>query len=481
MTGITTKSQTKTEGKSNLSLFLNIFPAGVASQAVFMSVSLVNTLMAAKVSTAAMAAIGLVGSIIWSFNSLGIGVMSTILSRMGYVLGEKKYQQVGEYHRQAYWVILFMSCLIIAIDLVFAFNLELFGISPEMLEIAIPFFFISLFNIPLFLLLIHLRNLNAAIAYTLPTLISSLFGLTLVIPLNFYFMYGELPILGHNPGYAAFSITITNFIYILIIFIMIKFKPKHYAHLQLFKPFFSKPNFTLLKDTLKIGLPISLQYWLENSFYALVAVIIAHLGTSVVAAHEASMTTYGMAYVFAMSGSITINSIVARRLGERNRQSANNFIKSMSSFIIAYNIIIGIFIYFFRLEIANIYITNDDTALHITQILLVILAISNIFDSIYAGLLGYLIPFRDSRYTFLVTIIVSWGIGLPIASIFAFTDWFFGYGNYGVYAYWVAFIFVSFTDSLLFILRIILKWNKVSDQELYAYLDKHENSEKVKE
>ncbi|RIY32341.1 hypothetical protein CJP74_04925 [Psittacicella melopsittaci] len=459
---------------SNFRLFINIFPALVASQLVFISAALINTLMAARVSTTAMAAIGLTGSILWLFNSLGIGILSVVLSRMGYVYGKEKYHLVGAIHRQAYYVIALASIAIAILDILIATNLDLIGLEPELIAIGRPYLLLSCFSIPLMLFITHLRNLNSCIAYTLPTLLLSLLSLCLIIPFNLIFMYGDLPLIGHNPGYSAFTHIFTYIIYISLMLLIIKYKKSVYGKLQLFNPLFAKPNKEQIKDILKVGIPVSIQYWLENSFYGIVALSLAHLGTSVTAAHQSGANSYSAVYIFAAGASASITSIASRRLGEQRRDLTKAILHHTLALIICINVCIGIAIIVFRHQIAGAYIQNDPVALNLSQHVLICLAIANVFDGIYACLLGYLIPYRDSRYTFLTTFTVSWLIYLPLASMFAFTDWFFGIGNFGLYAYWVAFILIPMTTATSLYCRVHFKWNRMDDATLYQKLAAYE-------
>ncbi|RIY37181.1 MATE family efflux transporter [Psittacicella gerlachiana] len=468
----TLKSTPKNE--SNWKIFFNIFPASVASQLVFMSVGVINALMAAKVSVAAMAAIGMIGSIYWSFNSLGLGLLSVVLSKMSFAFGQGNYSQVGNIHRQTYYVILLASIFIIGCDLILAFNLDLFHLSPEMIAIAKPYMLLCCLNVPLFIFIVHLRNINACIAYTLPTLIVSILGLILIVPLNFIFMYQDLPFIGFNPAHSAFSHIIINLAYISVMLLIFKYKSNLYGKLKLFNPIIVRPNWSAIKDNFKIGTPVAFQYWLENSFYALVVLLIAHLGTSIVGAHEAAMSTYSVAYALAISGSASITSIVSRRLGEQRRDLAQNLFRNVIYFLIIFNIFSGMALILFRENIADLFISNDQVAHDIAQNLLIFLAFANFFDNIYACFLGYLISFRDSRFAFLVAFIVSWCLGIPLASLFALTDW-LGVGNYGIYAYWTVFICIPLVASAVCFIRVQRKWHTISDQALYQRLEHNLN------
>ncbi|MFC6276277.1 MATE family efflux transporter [Psittacicella hinzii] len=456
---------------TNLRLFFNIFPATFASQLVYMSVVIINTLMAAHVSTTAMAAIGLVGSILWTFNSLGLGLLSVILSRMGYAYGKKDYTQVGDIHRQTYYLIGIISIFIMLIDLIFLLNLGFLNLSQEMLTICRPYFIILIFNVPLNLYVFHLRNINSCVAFTLPTLLISIPGLLLVAPLNLIFMYGDLPFLGKNPGYSAFTITVINLIYIVGLTAFIKFRKSTYAKLNLFQPIFQKPDSVFIKDILKNGSPIAMQYWLENSFYSLVAVLVTPLGTSVLAAHEAAISCYGIVYSIAIAGSATLTSITARRLGENRRDLAQQIFRNISYFLIAVYVLIGIVTILHRDIVADIFIKDDRTAHDIAQNLIIFLGASNFFDGLYAALLGYIIPYRDSRYAFLTMLIVAWGLGMPLANTLAFTSW-LSPAPMGIYGFWTTFVIVAFIICMSFLYRIIFKWHRISDEELKIHLNK---------
>ncbi|RIY32479.1 hypothetical protein CKF54_04715 [Psittacicella hinzii] len=454
---------------SNWKLFRDIFPASLASQLVFMSIGVVNALMAAAVSLSAMAAIGMIGSVFWSFNSLAFGLLSIVLAKMSFAFGNKNYSQVGVIHRQTYYLIAIMSVIIIALDLIIAMNLHLFHMSNEVIEIAQPYMILSCINVPLTLFMMHLRNINACVGYTLPTFIVSILGLLAIVPLNVYFMKEELPFFGQTPANSAFTHIIINLLYIASLLVIFRFKRKIYFKLELFKVVFEAPNWKFIKETFKVGTPVALQFWLENSFFALVVLLVAHLGTSVLGAHEAAMSTYSVAYAIAISSSGTITSIVSRRLGEKRLDLAKKLFNNVILFLVFFNLVTGVLVIYFRELIAWEFVTDDNVALHITKNLLIFLAIANFFDAIYASFLGYLVSFRDSRFVFIVAIVVSWVLGIPIASIFALTPWF----NFGIYAYWTAFIFIPLIALTICYFRLKLKWYRMDENLLYQNLAKN--------
>lgn len=220
-------------------------------------------------------------------------------------------------------------------------------------------------------------------------------------------MYGHLPgAEGPTPVLSAFShLIIYSFYIIFLISFMVKDK-KRYAKLKLFTPLLSKPDFKFLKDTFKIGLPISIQFWLEASFYGLVAVFLAKLGTSVVAAHETGMILYGMVYSVGFAASSTLNSVVSRRLGEHNRALAVSMLKNTLAFVVLCNLGIAVVLYFARPFITETLIPDDLVARDLAMKVLLFLGMSNIFDAVFTTLLAYLTPYRDTKFTMLVTILL---------------------------------------------------------------------------
>lgn len=471
------------EQHTNMQLFFHIFPATFFSSFIFMAIGLVNAIMASKISIAAMASLALTGSIMWPLTALSSGFLSIISSKMAYAIGQNRPLNVGEIHRQSYYIIAGTSAVIIAVLLLVAHFVEVLHLDPEMVEIVRPYIYLSCINIPLINLITHLRNLNSCIAYTLPTLYTSILGILLVIPLNNIFMYGHLPLPGDpiyvfepttlNPATSAFSHTIIYTGYILLMVIVIKVKKSKYAAFSLFQPLFSKPNGPMLKDTFKVGLPVGIQYWLENSFYGIVAVLLGHLGTLVVAAHETGMIIYGMVYTTSIAVNQTLISISSRRLGERRRDLAYDALRSMVKLVLAINITVGLGIFFFRYEVASILLQGNLEALSIAVNVLALLAISNMFDSLYLTLFGYLVPYRDGKFSMYVIMIAAWCIYMPLACVLAFTD-LFGFGKLGIYAFWFAFIAIGITCLTIFTFRIKLLWHRMSDRVLYRRLAKQE-------
>lgn len=467
-------SQNHEAEKSNFGLFLAIFPATLVSQIILMSVGVINAIMAAKISVTAMASLALAGSIIWPLNALGTGLLSVQLSKMGYALGRKKYQLVGAIHRQSYWLIAGVSGLIMLILGLFAFNLDLVHMDPEMQAIVKPYLLLSLINVPLFQLIVAFRNLNSAIAYTLPTLYTSIIGLVCIIPLNWLFMYGHA--FGGEPRaeLAALAQIVLTLLYLAVIIVLIVCNPAKYGKFKLFTPIFSRPDVPLIIDTCKIGLPIAIQSWLENSFYGIVAVLLAHLGTIVVAAHETGMITYGAVFTVSVSSAASLTSIASRRLGQHDRKSAQSVLYAILAANLVINILVGFVIVALRDDIAMRLTNGNAQAAVLASHVLIFLAFSNVFDGLYCTILGYLVPYRDSRFAVLIALFVTWFIFMPLACLLAFTDTFafVGLSHLGIYAFWSVFILIGITCFSIFALRCWKRWHAMPEQQLWNHLSK---------
>lgn len=469
---------------SNLRLFLGIFPATWATFMLYVGSNLINAFMASRISLEAMAAVALAGSFIWPLNSLGYGALSVLLSKISYAIGTNQPEQAGRLYKQGYYLCWLVTAIIWLILLLISFNLDFIGIEPDVEAIAQHYIWISMLIVPLNQLMVLARNLNSAIGQTTPTLYANILGIVLLIPLNWLFMYGNFPGLGgvDHPEFSALSQLIIALVTLSGYNLQFAFRTKIYQGLKLFTPVFVKPDGKVLWDTIKLGLPVSVQAYVENSFYALVIVFLAHLGTTTVAAHESGMVLYGITYQVGGTCSVAMTSIVARRLGQNRLDLEKSAFAGILATCAVLNLIQGILVVIFRDDLAGILTRSNPTAHAMAAKILLFLAVANFFDGLYTTLIGYLVAYRDSKFSMYVSLGLTWVVFFPIFTALAFWEipthgawWAFGVqsiGGYGVWAYWASFVTIGAACMFAFLARALYRWQRISPEELKEIMQK---------
>jgi MATE family multidrug resistance protein len=186
-----------------------------------------------------------------------------------------------------------------------------------------------------------------------------------------------------------------------------------------------------LKRILKLGLPGSLQYLAETSAFSLAALMIGHLGSVPLAAHQIAINLASISFMV----SIGISSAGAIRIGQARGRgdlpSARRSGFSALTLSAAFMGFCGVLFWFLRMELPALYI-NDPKVIQVAARLLIIAAAFQLADGIQAVAVGLLRGMEDVRMPTIYVLLAYWLIALPLA-------WFLSNVlSYGVEGIWSA-------------------------------------------
>ena len=216
----------------------------------------------------------------------------------------------------------------------------------------------------------------------------------------FIFGYGFIPALG--VGGAAMATVITQAI-ALIGGIIVFSGGKKGIHLKL-KHF--KPDFSLMKKTLFLGIPISLEQSSRSIGFIIMTALATSFGTIALASYGIGTQMLGLVIIPALSLSIANSTLVGQNIGagkiERADKSAK--ITTIIGFIIL--TIIGILFFIFANQIIAAFIPNEPEVIREGGLFLKIISLTFGFIGIQMALLGALRGSGNTKTTLYIALFV---------------------------------------------------------------------------
>ena len=105
----------------------------IVAQLVQVGMGVIDTVMAGRIGSLALAAIAL-GAGIWMFAMLvGIGIMLSLPPTISQHIGAENHPLIREELRQGLWLALLVSVFILLITALIAFCMPLLGVEPEII------------------------------------------------------------------------------------------------------------------------------------------------------------------------------------------------------------------------------------------------------------------------------------------------------------------------------------------------------------
>ncbi len=428
--------------KSLLKLAYPIFIA----QLIQNLMSFFDTVMAGRVSATDMAAVA-VASSIWLPIILTIyGVVMALAAIVSQYAGKKDYDGIGKSTVQTAWIALFLSLLIIIVFWVVTPLLTPYlDLEPDLKRLMLEYLGYVVWGGPGFCLYIVLRNFAEGMHYTRPTMIISILGLLINIPANYIFIYGAFGAPELGGAGCGVATAIVYWVMFLGMLCYVYFSKK-LAHINLFSRF-ALPDHKEIMNVLKLGVPIALSLLFEVSLFSVVALIIAPLGSDIVASHQIAISFSGLVFMLPLSIAMAVTIKVGTNIGENNFNQAKDICSNsmLLGFLIA--IVTASISIIFRQQIAQVY-TTDLIVINMATKLMFLAALFQFSDFIQVISAGALRGYKDTKSILYITFVAYWVVGLSLGIILGMTDMLVP--KMGAAGFWIGFI-VGLTTAAVFL------------------------------
>jgi len=222
------------------------------------------------------------------------------------------------------------------------------------------------------------------------------------------------------------------------------------------------PQWSEIKNVLKLGIPIALSLLFEVSLFAVVAILLTPFGSKVVASHQIALNFSSLVFMVPLSLAMAVTIKVGFAVGNKNYQQAKMFCIHSILFGLMLAVGTAIFTLIFRYQIASIY-THDQDVINMAAGLMFLAVLYQFSDTIQVISAGALRGYKDTKSILYITFVSYWLIGLSVGLILGLTDWVIP--KIGPYGFWIGFI------SGLSTAAILLGWRLKVIQKRYSPIE----------
>lgn len=381
----------------------------IVGQVTSYGMNFVDTVMAGRLGRVDLGAIA-IGSSVWSAGLLFmLGVLMSVSPAVSQLEGAGRRLQAGEMTRQALWIALGISALMVLVMRNAGWVMAVLEVEPSVAGLALGYLDAMTWGAPALAMMFVLRFFSEGAGYTRPTMYIGVLGIVFNVPLNYVLMFGKLgfePMGAVGCGWATALVFWLQFI-ALAVYIGCR---EHFRPFELFQQF-SRPNLREINGLLRVGLPIGVTIFFEGSLFVSAALLIGTLGALPIAAHQIAINFAGMAFMvpLGLAGAITVR--VGNAIGRRDPAGAR--IAGLVGIGIA--VVFAAFsasaMFFFPAWIARIY-TAEREVVELAANLLMLAAIFQLSDCLQVASAGALRGYKDTRRPMLYSVFSYWAIGL---------------------------------------------------------------------
>lgn len=418
----------------------------VIGQLLSVAMNFIDTVLAGQLSTHVLAAVAM-GYQVWVIALLiVIGLMLAITPCVAQLDGADQRDGVGEVFRQALWLALFIGLVLMLVLRQAEPLLKITGVAAAVVPDAMAFLKAIAWAAPALAMVFACKNMSEGLSLARPTMYFGLLGVLLLLPLAYVLMYGRFgfPALGAVGAGIAHAVALWIQ---AICFLLYIWRRQHYSSVNLFERF-DWPNLKILKDLLRIGIPMGTALFMEGSLFVVMALLMGSLGEVSAGAHAVAINVASIVFMVPLGLSMATTVRVGNAVGRRDAQgiiwaASAGITLMLITQIISASILLG-----FPQQIAKIY-TQDVATITLAVVLLKFTAWFQFSDGIQVLANGALRGVKDTVVPALITVLAYWGIGFPVG-------WWLGFKlELGANGLWMGLIVALTVAALLLLLRFI--------------------------
>ena len=367
----------------------------------------VDTVLTGHASSTDLAAMGLGTGVYSSVFVTLLGALNALNPIIGQHHGGGRHSAIGVSYVQGLWLALLLS---VAGGLFLAFPdpwLGWIGAPADVEALVARYLRVLSVALPGALMFRAISALNIAVARPQVVMRMQVAGLALKVILSYGLIFGALglPRLGAVGGALASAIVFWALL------------AAGWAHTRL-DPFYHRfaihrawPRWVVLRELVHLGIPMGLSYALEATSFTFITLLVARLGTSVMAGHQIVANLAALCFMVPLSLAVATATLTAHAIGAEDGARARRTATTGIRIALIAGAALALAVWTLRHPIVRLY-TNDAPAAAVALTLIPFLATFHVFDALQTAVGFVLRAHKRAVAPTVVYALALWGIGL---------------------------------------------------------------------
>ena len=405
-----------------------------------------------RLGDGAVAAAALASTVFWISFTFGMGLVSAVAPLAAQAFGARDPRMVRRALRVGLWAALLISLPIIVFPLYGEQILLALGQVPATAHLAQQYLFGLVWGVAPALWFLAIRGFMGAVNRPEPGLWITLFA----IPANGFLVYllihGKLGLPRLELFGAGLATTTINFaMFLAALWFAHRRRPFRKYHVL---GRIWRVDWTLMRQLVVIGAPISMSFLLEYGLFAAAALLMGLIGTTALAAHQIALQVTAILFMVPYGIGIAATVRVGHAVGRNDAAAVKRagFVAAMLGIVLASALTLAVILA--RFAIARFFfgeaVESAGVAIELTATLLMVGATFFVADGIQTVAAGALRGMSDTSVPLLFATISYWLIGFPAAYGLAFP------GRFGAIGVWIGLSCGTAVYAVLLILRFRL-------------------------
>ncbi|HKC07676.1 MAG TPA: MATE family efflux transporter [Methylomirabilota bacterium] len=376
-------------------------------QVAVMLYGVVDTVLTGHASATDLAAMGLGTGVYSSVFVTVLGVLNALSPIIGQHHGGGRHTAIGVSYVQGLWLALLLA---VAGGLFLAFPELWLGwihAPPEVEALVTRYLRILAVALPAALMFRVISVMNVAVARPHVVMRMQVAGLALKVVLSYGLIFGALgmPRLGAVGGALASAVVfwalfVTGWVYTSL--------DPFYARFVIVR---ARPRWSVLREQVQLGIPMGLSYAIEATSFTFITLMVARLGTSVMAGHQVVANLAALCFMVPLSLAVATSTLTAHAIGAEDAERARRTAATGIRIALIAGASLALAVWVLRHPIVRLY-TSDAAAGAVALTLVPFLAVFHLFDALQTAVGFVLRAHKRAVAPTVVYAIALWGVGL---------------------------------------------------------------------
>lgn len=269
---------------------------------------------------------------------------------------------------------------------------------------ALPFF---LFN--------ALRQSLQALRTTRPLVLAVLLANGVNVIANWMLIFGNVgaPALGVSGSGLATAIAMWSMLALLAVFSASTLRPY-------LRPWWPEATaWPPMRRTLRIGIPIGVQFFFESFAFGLTALLMGWMGTASLAGHEIALNLAALTFMVPLGIAGAAAAVVGQAIGRGDMIGARRDAVAAIACGVGFMALTGLLFVAAPLWLATRF-TQEAATVAVAASLIPLAGAFQVFDGLQAVTSGVLRGTGDTRVPALLHMLAFWGVGVPVGAYLGF-------------------------------------------------------------
>lgn len=320
------------------------------------------------------------------------------------------------------------------------------GQPAAVVEMAIPYYRMLIYSMPPMMLFFAFKQFLEGVGNTKAEMAATIVANAANIGFNWLFIYGRFGLPEMGAEGAGLGTLLSRIIAPALMILYFCSRRRYRIYLEGFSP--RRYSWATVGSLLRMGLPISLQMFLEASAFVGTGLMMGWFDKAeAISANQIAITLGNCAFMIVMSIGAATTIRVSHCYGERNIGELALAAKASYHLVLAWNALAALVFIALRGWIPTFFTTNAET-IAITSQLLIFAALYQLSDGLQNVSVGILRGIQDVKVIMPIAFVSYWLLNLPVGYLFGFV---LGMGPAGLY---LGFSFGLSSAAVLMIARL---------------------------